>query len=94
MSYSRHLSMDEIEKIWTSEKDNEFGTWIGVDLLISGKNIENAYNGITSEDIESECGEFSENGYYLIINADDRNYLVIYEISDSEDLALRYYYND
>lgn len=94
MSYSRHLSMDEIGKIWTSEKDDKFGIWIGNDLLISGRNIENAYNGITSEDIESECEEFSENSYYLIINADDRNYLAIYEILDSEDLALRYYYND
>lgn len=94
MSYSRHLTDSDIRKIWETEKDNEFGTWIGTDLLISGKNIENAYNGITSEDIESECGEFSKNGYYLILHADDRNYLAIYEISDSEDLALKYYYND
>lgn len=94
MAYSRHLTMKQIEKIWDKEKDNTYGVWIGTDLLISGKNIQNAYNGITSEDIISECGEFSTDGYYLILNADDRNYLAIYEVSDSEDLALKYYYND
>ena len=94
MAYSRHLTMKQIEKLWSKEKDNAFGVWIGTDLLICGKNISNSYNDITAEDIISECGEFSTDSYYLIMSADDRNYLAIYEISDSEDLALKYYYND
>lgn len=94
MAYSRHLTMKQIEKIWSKEKDNTFGVWIGTDLLISGKNIANSYNDITAEEVTAECGEFSKDSYYLILNADDRNYLAIYEILDSESLGLRYYYND
>ena len=86
--------MEEIERIWNTEKDNSFGVWIGCDLLISGRNISNSYNDITAEDIESECGDFSVDGYYLIMCADDKNYLAIHEIIDSGDLAARYYYND
>lgn len=92
MSYSRHLSMDEIERIWSKEKNSPYGVWIGNDLLISGRYIENVECGIDTEDITDECGDFSEDGYYIIRDINGYNYSSITEVSRESDLTY-YYYN-
>ena len=92
MSYSRHLSMEEIERIWSKEKNSPYGVWIGNDLLIRGRYAENVECGIDREDIVDECGDFSEDGYYIIRDINGYNYLSITEVSRESDLAY-YYYN-
>lgn len=94
MAYSRHLTMEQIEQIWNNEKDNEFGVYIGSDLLIKGEFLGNSETDITADDIEEQEGDFSDNSYYLIMNAEYGRYSDFEEILDSEDLAFRYYYND
>ena len=99
MGYSRHLTMEEIERIWSKEKDNENGVWISDDLLIKGQFMRSEfdYQGLDFDDIDFEdeyIDEFSEDNYYLISHFNYGSYLSIEEVLDSEDLADRYYYND
>jgi len=98
MGYSKHLTSSEIRKIWTSEKDNEFGVWIGNDLLIKGEFMETElnYHGVEFDEIdwESEYTEFSEDSYYIIRNLHHGMYDSIHEIGCMEDLANSNYWYD
>ena len=95
MGYSKHLKDSEIERIWTSEKDSEFGTWIGNDFLISGKFLKTEldYHGIDFNEIDwdSEYIEFSEDSYYIVKNLVNGMYDSIHEISCMGDLACYWY---
>lgn len=95
MGYSRHLSMDEIERIWNKEKDSPYGVWISDDLLINGRFLKTEldYHGIDFNDIDwdSEYIEFSEDSYYIVKNLVNGMYDSIHEISCMDDLAYYYY---
>ena len=85
------LTMQEIERAW-ARKDSPYGVQIGNDLLICGKYAESVPPYIEREEINETC-DYSEDGYYLIIGINGYSYDSIREMSNIQDLALRYFYN-
>ena len=89
-------TIGNMEKTWNHRND-DYGIEIGNDILIKGCNLANIDSmDITTEDIETECGSFSNDSYYLIIglNGQGFGYDSIREIDTVEDLVLFYCYHN
>jgi len=98
MWYSKHLKDSDISRIWTLEKDSEYGVWIGDDLLIKGEFLETEieYYGIDFNEIDwdAEYIEFSEDAYYIIKNLANGRFDAIHEVTCMDGLANSdYWYN-
>lgn len=85
------LTMEQLQKAW-ARKDSPYGVQIGNDLLICGKYAESVPPYIEREEINETC-DYSEDSYYLIIGINGYSYGSIREVSNIQDLALRYFYN-
>lgn len=88
------MTEKQIKKAWAN-RDNEFGCYIGNDVLIKGCNIGNLDFDLTEDDIKAEmtCGyEFSADSYYLVLDVSYGHWYAIDEVNE-DYLFNRYFYD-
>ena len=85
-------TIEQVEKLW-ERRNEEFGIDFFDDILFKGSNHQNIDIEISEDEIASECGDYSEDSYYLVMNVNGYGYGAIHEIIDIEDLITHYCYH-